>query len=185
MPSGFFRTLSTIAHVFESMQVAIGVCLRWLVVAMTFTIGAIVIARAADIGSTAVQESVTYMHGVMFMLCLAYTAHRGGHVRVDIFYQKFSAANKAWVNLLGAILFLLPFALFMLFISIDTALSSWATKEASTNPGGLAIVYILKSLTPAAGLLLAMQATSDICRGLIAVSISDNKPSSTHPNQKI
>ncbi len=171
MPVAFFHALSSIVSFLDSIQKLLGRSLRWLVVAMTFTVVGIVIARLFDWGSTAVQESVTYMHGTLFMLCMAYTAYRGGHVRVDISYRRFTLEQKAWVDLLGNIFFLLPFALFMAFISFETASVSWRLREASTNPGGLAFLYLLKALPVVAGTLLALHAFSDSCRQLLTISL--------------
>lgn len=173
MPSSLFYLLQQLSHRLNQLQTAIANVLRWLILAMTLTVAGVVIGRLFGFGSTAVQESVTYMHGTLFMLCMAYTAHAGGHVRVDIFYRRFTTATKAWVNLLGAILFLLPFAVFIVAISWHAAVQSWQIQESSINPGGLPFVYVLRALIPLGGGLIALHAVSDICQNLVTVSIRE------------
>ena len=75
-----------------------------------------------EVGSIALQESVTYLHCLVFMMGLAFTLKHDGHVRVDIFYRGFSSKSKAMVNLLGGIFFLVPVCLVIFFTSLDLSL---------------------------------------------------------------
>lgn len=176
MPPALRKALLLINHYLDIVQCKIAAIIIWLVLAMTLTVCIVVVTRFFNIGTIALQESITYMHASVFMLCLAYTAHRGGHVRVDIRYRTLNAHQKAWVNLIGSCLFMLPFAAFLLFITWHSAVQSWAILERSTNPGGLPLVFVLKSLPPAAGILLCMHAISDIAKQLVAVSCFDHAP---------
>jgi len=171
MPAVFFKSLNAFSKLIDSLQTVIAQTVKWLVLAMSITVCIIIVARFFDIGSTALQESVTYMHGTLFMLCLAYTAYADGHVRVDICYRRFSLVNRAWVDLIGACLFLLPFSLFLIIVTWHSAVQSWAIGESSINPGGLPFVFLLKSLPPLAGILLCLHALSDICKQLTLVSL--------------
>lgn len=138
---------------------------------MVTVVSAVVLVRAAlDTGSVAAQELVTYLHAALFMLCLAYTLKEDGHVRVDVFYRRMNKTNRAWINALGAVLFLLPFSLFLLFISWDFVTRSWEIGETSSDAGGLAVVYALKSLIPLAAVLLALQALGEIVRNLLVLT---------------
>lgn len=170
MTLSVFSTLSQISKLINLLQSGLAGLLRWLILLMALVVCAIVVARYFDLGSIALQESVTYMHGTVFMLCLAYTAGSDGHVRVDIIYRRLNEEHKAWVNLLGSCLFLLPFALFLAAISWQAAVQSWALQEGSINSGGLPLVFLLKTLTPCAGILLALHACADICLQLTRVS---------------
>ena len=87
-----------------------GRALSWLTMLMVALVVAIVVGRYfLGLGSIALQESVTYLHAMVFMLGLAFTLKRGGHVRVDIFYRNYSVRRRALVDLIGGILFLVPF----------------------------------------------------------------------------
>lgn len=141
---------------------------------MVMVVSAVVLVRAAlDFGSVAAQELVTYLHAALFMLCLAYTLKEDGHVRVDVFYRRMGRTNRAWINALGSVLFLLPFSFFLIFISWDFVTRSWEIGETSGDAGGLAVVYALKSLIPLAAVLLALQGLSEIVRSLLVLTWRD------------
>ena len=90
---------------------------------------------------------------MVFMLGIAFTLQRGGHVRVDIFYRGFSPRKKALVDFIGGILFLLPVCLLIFIFSWDYVAASWAIGETSEESSGIAGIYLLKTL------LLLMPAT--------------------------
>lgn len=135
--------------------------IAWLtlfIVLVTFIV--VVLRYAFDIGSIALQESISYMHAFVFMLGAAYTLKHDGHVRVDIFYRKMSTSKKAWVDLLGTVLLLFPVCLFILISSWDYVLTSWSQLEESGEAGGLAYVYILKTSLLIMPILLMLQGTA-------------------------
>ena len=135
--------------------------IAWLtlfIVLVTFIV--VVLRYAFDIGSIALQESISYMHAFVFMLGAAYTLKHDGHVRVDIFYRKMSTTKKAWVDLLGTLLLLFPVCLFILISSWDYVLTSWSLLEESGEAGGLAYVYILKTSLLIMPVLLMLQGTA-------------------------
>ena len=103
------------------------------------------------------------------MLGAAYTLKADGHVRVDIFYRGFSARQKAWVNILGHIVFTLPVCGLIGWGSLDYVLDSWSAREASPEPGGLPFVFLLKTLIPVMALLLALQSLAQCRRALSAL----------------
>jgi TRAP-type mannitol/chloroaromatic compound transport system permease small subunit len=128
----------------------------------------IVLTRYAfNFGSVAVQETVTYMNAILFTLGAAYTLKHDGHVRVDIFYGPASARTKAWINLLGSVLLLLPVAVFILWACWNYVVAAWAVLEKSPDTGGLPFVYLLKSLMPAMAVLLVLQAVAEALRNAL------------------
>ncbi|WP_438883351.1 TRAP transporter small permease subunit, partial [Bacillus cereus group sp. Bce013] len=83
--------------------------IAWLVIIMMLVQFAIVIMRYwLGINSIVMQESVMYMHAAVFMLGAAWTLKRDGHVRVDIFYRRLSDRGRAWIDLMGTLLLLIP-----------------------------------------------------------------------------
>jgi len=145
-----------------------GRLLAWLCVIMALVSCLVVLLRYGfEFGSIAMQESVTYMHATVFMLGAAYTLKRGGHVRVDIFYRRLSRRDCAWVNSVGAVVFLLPFCLFLLGISWRFVSESWAVREGSPDPGGIHAVFLLKSLIPLLALNLFLQGLAELLRNLL------------------
>ena len=103
------------------------------------------------------------------MLGFTYTHKAGGHVRVDILYQKLSAKRQALVNLFGTLVLLLPMCGFILYSSYEYVAFSWQLKEGSPEPGGLPYVYLLKTLIPISALLLLIQGVAEALRNLLIV----------------
>ncbi|MCG6942939.1 MAG: TRAP transporter small permease subunit [Thiohalocapsa sp.] len=150
--------LLTLAGWLDLVNAWVGRVIAWLALAMVLVTFLVVVLRYGfDAGSIALQESVTYMHATLFMLAAAYTLQRDGHVRVDIFYQGFSRRGRAWVDMLGTLILLVPVCLFILASSWGYVAESWAVHEGSREAGGLPYVYLLKTLMVAMPLLLLLQ----------------------------
>ena len=145
------------AYALEALNEWIGRAASWLSLFMVLVTFAVVVLRYAfDLGWIAMQESVTYMHAVLFLAGTAYTLKHQGHVRVDIFYRRFSLRTQAWIDLFGRLFLLLPVCLFIFYVSWDYVAQSWKLHEGSREAGGLDGVYLLKSMILVmAGLLLA------------------------------
>lgn len=140
-----------------------GVLLAWCALLMALLTATVVILRYGfSQGSIALQESVTYLHGSLFMLGVAYALRAGAHVRVDIFYRDFTRRQQAWVNALGGICFLLPLCAVIFMSSLDYVLDAWEIRESSPEPGGIPYMYVLKTLIPAMAINLAIAAIGDI-----------------------
>ncbi|MBD3646471.1 MAG: TRAP transporter small permease subunit [Pseudomonadales bacterium] len=151
-----------------------GISIAWLTIVMMFLTCAVVIARYLfNVGSIAMQESVVYLHGMVFMLGIAYTLKREAHVRVDIIYQKLSQRSRAIIDLFGSVCFLLPVAGFIFWSSLDYVSFSWSVRESSPEPGGLPGVYILKTLIPLMAFTLALQGVNEILRNLAIIMKKD------------
>lgn len=147
-----------------------GRALSLLTLVMMLLLSLVVILRYGfGIGSIALQESVTYVHAAVFMLGIAYTLKLDGHVRVDIFYRRFSPRAKAWVNSLGGIIFLLPICVYIGVISTDFVIQSWQIRESSPEPGGIPAVFLLKTLIPAMAIGLCLQGIAEILRSALTL----------------
>ncbi len=156
-----------IAQSLEKITVWSGQLIAWLTLAMVLTTFSIVILRYGfSTGWIAMQESVVYMHALVFLIGIPYTLKYDGHVRVDIFYSKMSPRNKAWVNLLGTIFLLFPVTIFIAWSSWDFVAASWSMGEESGEAGGLPGVYLLKSCILIMTLLLLIQGVSQFLLNL-------------------
>ena len=164
--------ITRLADIINTITETIGRLTSWLTVAMVATVLVVVVTRYfLQIGSIALQESVTYLHCMVFMLGLAYTLKHDGHVRVDIIYRGYSVKTKALVNLVGGVLFLLPLCCVLFFVSWDYVLASWAIKETSSENNGLPFLYVLKSLMLTMPVLLFSQGLAETVKnGLILFS---------------
>lgn len=144
-----------------------GRIIAWLAAAMAILTTVVVVMRYGfNTGSIAGQEAVTYLHATLFMLGAAYALKTDAHVRVDIFYRRFSPTQQAWVNALGGIIFVLPLCLLIMMISSNYVLQAWRIREISMDSGGIPAVFLLKSLIPAMALTLLLQGIAEILRNL-------------------
>ena len=98
------------------------------------------------VGRTDIQELVMYFHALVFLGCAGYVMNHDEHVRVDIFYRNASQKYKKNINFIFGLFFLLPLIAITFFYSIETIEASWKMSETSTEAGGLAYVYIQKTL---------------------------------------
>jgi TRAP-type mannitol/chloroaromatic compound transport system permease small subunit len=154
----------------EAINEFTGRLVSWLTLLMVITTFAVVILRYLfDTGWIAMQESITYMHALLFLVGAAYTLKHQGHVRVDIFFGKFSERGKAWVDLLGTLFLLTPVCLFILFVSWDYVAASWSMMESSQEAGGLEGVYLLKSMILVMATLLLLQGVAMVLRSLLVI----------------
>ena len=141
--------------------------LNLLLVLVTFIV--VVLRYVFAIGSVALQETSRFLHASIFLVGMAYTMQQDAHVRVDIFYARCSKQTKAWIDLFGAVFLLLPFMLFITWISWQYIVDSWSVLEGSREAGGLPGVFLLKSLILAMTCLLSLQAFTQIARNIITV----------------
>jgi len=172
--------LLTLADGIDAVMRGIGEWIAWLALAMVLVTFAVVLLRYAfDLGSISLQESVTYMHAVLFMLGIAYTLGRNGHVRVDIFYERLSRRGRAWVDLIGTLVLLFPVCVLILWLGWDYVAESWRVQEASREAGGIPAVYLLKTLILIMPVLLMAQGLAQALRnGLFLAGVEEALPSS-------
>ena len=116
------------------------------------------------LGSIWLTETVIYGNATLFMLAAAWTLRAGGHVRVDMFYADASPRAKAMIDLAGALLLLLPFALVLVWLGVPYAARSWAILERSQETSGLPLVFVLKTLIPLFAVLMALQGIAQAIR---------------------
>jgi TRAP-type mannitol/chloroaromatic compound transport system permease small subunit len=141
----------------------------WLTLVMTVVTFVVVVLRYAfDAGYIWIQESVTWLHALVFMLGAAYALRYEEHVRVDIFYRRMTPRGRAWVDAVGVILFLFPLCAYIAFESWDFVKASWAIREASRESGGLPYPFVplLKSVLLVMPVLLALQGLSLLVRSV-------------------
>ncbi|MDJ0805392.1 MAG: TRAP transporter small permease subunit [Gammaproteobacteria bacterium] len=168
---GVVQFFERLAQWFDAINEWLGRAVSWLSLSMVLVTFTVVILRYAfDLGWIWLQESVTFMHAALFLVGTAYTLKHQGHVRVDIFFRRFPPMTRAWVDLLGSLLLLLPVCIFIFVASWDYVSQSWAMREGSREAGGLDGVYLLKSLILAMAVLLVMQGLSIVIRALLQLT---------------
>lgn len=139
----------------------------WLTLFMVLITFAIVVLRYGfDMGWIAMQESVMYLHALVFLLGSAHTLRVDEHVRVDIFYRKYSPRRQALVDGLGTLFLLMPVNLFLLVISFEFVSNSWSMMEDSQEAGGLPFVYLLKTFILFFAFTMTLQGVAQIARNI-------------------
>jgi len=162
-------------HLIDCLNQRIFNTVAWFTAIMVITMFTIVLLRYGfNLGSIAAQESITYLHGCVFMLAIAHTLKIDGHVRVDILYQRWGEKGQALVNLLGSLFLLLPFCLFITYISWDYVAASWSYYEGSREAGGIDAVFLLKSLIPCLAILLSLQGLSEALKAIRTLTGATN-----------
>jgi len=166
-----FMHITAFADRVDRLNAVIGRAVAWLALAVVLLQFVLVVARYLfGLGSIWLTETVIYAHAALFMLAAAWTLRAGGHVRVDIFYSEASARTKALIELIGGMLFLLPFMIVLAWLSIPYAARSWAILEHSQETSGLPLVFVLKTLIPIFALLMALQGVAQAVRAVAALS---------------
>lgn len=142
----------------------------WLLIALVALVFGLVLARYLfSTSSVALQELGQWLHASAFLLGLGYALKHDAHVRVDVLAQRWPARTRAWVELLGTALLLLPLCVVIVWMSWDYVATSWAIGEGSRDPGGLPAWYLLKSLLPLSALLLGLQGLALALRAACAL----------------
>jgi TRAP-type mannitol/chloroaromatic compound transport system permease small subunit len=138
--------LSTLCRSIERINTTLGLAAMWLALGMVVVQFAIVVMRYVfGVGSLFLSESVIYMHGMLFMSAAAYTLSVNKHVRVDIFYGEAPPRRKAAVDLFGALFFLIPTCVLILWLGTPYVLRSWAVLEGSRETSGIPGIFVLKT----------------------------------------
>ncbi|SHF29779.1 TRAP-type mannitol/chloroaromatic compound transport system, small permease component [Modicisalibacter ilicicola DSM 19980] len=165
----------------------LGKTLAWLVLIMMLVEFLIVVLRYLfNFNSIPMQESVMYLHAVVFLLAASYTLKHDGHVRVDIFYRGMTAKKKAWVDLLGTLFLLMPVMIFVVLTSLGYVGKSWRILEGSPESGGLPGVFLLKTLIPIFAGLMCLQGVVEIARnGLIIAGRLPPRDDEDHAEERL
>ncbi len=106
--------------------------------------------------SIAFQELEWHLFSAVFLLGVPYAVKAGGHVRVDLFYERLSHKAQAIIDLLGTLIFMLPFCLLVAYYGIDFARESYELGETSGDPGGLPYRWIIKAMIPLSFFFMAI-----------------------------
>ena len=170
-------SLLRLAAALETVSVAVGRSVALLTVLMVLVTALVVLLRYLfGLGWIWLQESITWMHAAVFMLAAGYTLAREEHVRVDVFYREMSPRARAWVDLVGTLVLLLPVCAFLLWSSWGYVASAWGISEGSRESGGLPALYLLKSVLVAMPVLLGLQGVALAARSAAVLLRGDPAP---------
>jgi TRAP-type mannitol/chloroaromatic compound transport system permease small subunit len=179
------RVLIRLSAIIDAVNEFIGKWISWLILAsILVSAGNAIIRKVFDVSSNAWLELQWYLFGAAFLAAAAYTLKQNEHIRIDIVYGMWPRRVQHWIDLLGHVLFLMPFALLMVFYLIPYVHLSYVSGEVSTNAGGL-IIWPAKAMLLAGFFLLAWQGVSEIIKkiAVMAGNMDDPNPYITQHEQ--
>ena len=129
-------------------------------------VGIVVLRVFFGTGSIWMQEALFYIHSFMFLFAAGWTLKADGHVRVDIFYASALPRTRALIDIIGALVLLLPFMAALLWLTWPYAARAFAIQESSHESGGLPLVFALKAMLPLFAIHLALQGIAQALRAV-------------------
>jgi len=129
-------------------------------------VGNVVLRYGFGLGLVELEELQWHLNAVTIMLCLGYAYRHDAHVRVDVLRDEWSATRKAWVEVIGILLLLLPFTIGIMWFSWNSFAYSWKIGEGSPMPSGLPARYLVRLLLFFGFALLAAQALASLLRAV-------------------
>jgi len=116
--------------------------------------------------SIAMQEMEWHLFAIVILFGVPYALKEDAHVRVDFIYDRFSVKTKAMINIIGTIVFLIPFISLIVYGSYPFVMDSYTTNEMSSNPGGLKHLWMIKAAIPISMTLLVLEAFHYIIKNI-------------------
>lgn len=154
----------------DKTNAVVGKYSSWLTTMLVMVVVYDVILRYVfNKSSVGMQELEWHIFAVLFLMGSAFTLLKDDHVRVDLFYSKFNKKKKAWIDILGILIFFIPFVLLIIYTSINYVDNSIVLNEGSPDPGGLPARYILKSFIPISFFFLLMQGLSVLFKSFFII----------------
>lgn len=163
--------LASLMNLINLINRIVGNLFMWLSVGIVAVCFWVVVERYL-FGTTRLwmQDLYPWMNGVMFTAMAGYALYTNDHVRVDIFYRPASALRKAWLDLFGVFVFLLPFTYIVWTSSFVFVERSVGLREASSNPGGMPGLYVLKAFILVFAVVIAIQGISMAIRSILVIA---------------
>ena len=165
------RALIPVVVWIDRLNNFVGQAVSMLTILMVLNVFLVVVLRYTfSIGFIWMQETYTWMHGIVFMLGAGYTLLHNGHVRIDVFYRTASRRYQAIVYLLGSVFLMMPLMWVVWDRGLPMVQRSWRLVEKSAEAGGLPGLFLLKTVILVFCVLFALQAVSLALRSILALS---------------
>jgi TRAP-type mannitol/chloroaromatic compound transport system permease small subunit len=180
---GMTRLAKDICRWIDTLNTVVGKLVAWVTALVVLVVFVDVVMRYAfRISFVFTQELEWHLFAFIFLMGAGYTLLKDGHVRVDIFYQRFGPKGRGWVNLIGVIFFLIPGCMLILLTSIPFVKSSFLVMEGSPDPGGIPYRWVLKACIIVGFLLVLLQGVSLGIKSLMTVLGTPVAPPSERKN---
>jgi len=143
------------------------------IVVICFTV--VVMRYVLRTGSVPLQDLYVWLNGMMFMGIAGYTLLREGHVRVDVFYRPAPVRTRARIDMVGAVVFVVPFLATIVVWGLPYVRRSWALGEGSANVGGMPGLFVLKSFLLVFVAVVGLQALAMFLRGVLVLAGEEHR----------
>lgn len=158
------RILLSLSRLIDALNERIGRTIYWLIlVAVLVSAGNAVVRYAFNRSSNAWLEIQWYLFSAVFLFCAGYTLLHNQHVRIDVITGHLSKRAQAWIDVIGTLLFLLPMAVTIMWLSWPVFIDAYRSNEISTNAGGLT-VWPARLMVPVGFFLLVLQGLSELIK---------------------
>jgi TRAP-type mannitol/chloroaromatic compound transport system permease small subunit len=158
------KALLAVSRAIDAVNENIGRLVYWLVLVMALVSAGNATSRYAfSIASNAWLELQWYLFAAVFLLCSGYTLRHNEHIRIDVIAGRLSRRAQMWIDVFGTVFFLLPIAVYIMWLSWPIFLNAWNSNEISGSAGGL-IRWPARLLVPAGFFLLSLQGVSELIK---------------------
>lgn len=163
--------LAVFVRVVSTVNRWIGLILSWLSLTVVLVCFAVVVQRdLLHVTQLWLQDLYVWLSGAMFTGVAGFALLNNAHVRVDIFYARWSARGKAIADLIGVVLFLLPFVTVVWLYALPFVQRSWRFYEGSANVGGMPGLFVLKSFILVFCVLVGLQGLAWAARSILVLT---------------
>ena len=165
------RAIATAVRAISALNYYIGRVFSWLALAIVLVCFTLVVQRYFfRISHLWMQDLYIWLNGVMFTAVAGFALLRNDHVRVDIFYRPASIRTKAILDLVGVLIFLLPFMYVVFIYGLPYVQRSWRIYEGSSNIGGMPGFFVLKSFILVFAVLVGLQGLAMLGRSILVLT---------------
>ena len=155
------QAIKTLSRFIDTINEWVGRGVSWVTLGLVLVVFVDVVMRYLfNTSYVFTQELEWHLFAFIFLIGAGYTLLHEGHVRVDIFYQRLGFKGRAWINLIGVIVFLLPGCIMVIVTSWQFVYDAWKIMEVSPDPGGIPYRYLVKGTITVGFFLLCLQGIS-------------------------
>ena len=172
------QALLRVTRLIDGMNERVGRLVYWLVLlTVLVSAGNAIVRKIFNYSSNAYLEAQWYLFSAVFLLCAGFALLRNDHVRIDIVSGRLSARAQAWIDILGAVFFLLPMAGIFIWLSVPWVYET--RHDISGSAGGL-ILWPARILVPIGFTLLALQGVSELVKRIAFIAGNGPDPIPRH-----
>lgn len=162
--------LLKLSSLIDSLNERVGRLSIWLIlIVVVVSAGNALFRFAFNLSSNGMLEIQWYLFSAVFLFSSGYVLKRNEHIRIDVVIGRFSERTQNWIDVFGFLVFLLPMALIVTYVSWPVFMNAWHSGEVSSNPGGL-IRWPVRLMLPVGFVLLILQAVSELIKRIAFLS---------------